>query len=204
MDKMIACLVAANGDIIAVNGEHDHGLMADFCEPEVNANDYLWYWFDLQTRKVECVRGDKEGYILPFEPKQSHDQAAQAFFDTCAETPADLMEYVKAGNWWHQGKQLIPLLTDSAQKIFKAYSAESSKVFDSAMEKITEAWEVAAKPLRDKYNDPTNATVGNDLCQIACDRDDAENAAYADMFAFDSHVWINLFSHSENRIEIWK
>ena len=111
---MISCLVPKTGAVYAVDGVVSHSEIARICK--VDEDRCLKYEFDLTTRTLEQ---DFAMDAAPFEAKQSHDAAAQAFFDASAGSATKLIAFVKRGNWNEQ--YLRPLLErDRAQRAAEA------------------------------------------------------------------------------------
>ena len=111
MCQMISCLVSKTGKVYAVDGVHSHSKIARICR--VNEDKCLRYEFDLTTR---TLKQDFRMDAAPFEAKQSHDAAAQAFFDAAAGSATTLIAFVRRGNWDEQW--LRPLLSAAARTAY--------------------------------------------------------------------------------------
>ncbi len=123
MCNMIACLVDRDAKVHAKNGVHSHSKIAKICR--VNEDKCLRYEYRLATRRLFQDFTIDEA---PFWPKQSHDQAAQRFFDGCAGTPEKLIAYVKKGNWDEEA--LPDLLTGLASVKFDEVCADAEAKYE--------------------------------------------------------------------------
>jgi hypothetical protein len=122
---MISCLVSKTGKVYAKDGVHSHSAIATACK--VDEDRCLKYEFDLVTR---TLKQDFDMDAVPFAAKQSHDAAAQGFFDACAGSATKLMAYVRRGNW--DSKHLRPLLSAPALKAYDEACASAEKAYDEA------------------------------------------------------------------------
>ena len=136
MCQMISCLVSKAGKVYAKNGVHSHSAIAEAFK--IDEDRHLKYEFVLTTR---TLKQDFEMDAAPFAAKQSHDEAAQRFFDQCAGTPMKLIAYVKRGNWLPD--YLLPLLTATARKAYGEAWATAGKAFDEAIAPAGKAYDEA-------------------------------------------------------------
>ena len=147
---MISCKVGVDGTVYATDGVHSHSAIAEACG--IKDDSALNYEFDLVTR---TLRQDFTMDAAPFTAKQSHDEAAQRFFDQCAGTPTKLMAYVRRGNFDEQ--YLLPLLTATAQTAYTAAVAPAQTVHEAAMAPARTAYAAATAPARTAYDAATKA-----------------------------------------------
>jgi hypothetical protein len=169
---MISCLVDRRGRVHAKDGVHSHAAIAVACG--VDEDGCLKYEYDLVKRRL--VQDWEEA---PFEAKQSHDAAAQTFFDECAGDAQRLLAYVKRGNW--DGAMLPKLLTNAARakydKVCDLAWAEYYKVCDAARAECDKVRD-AAWAKRDKYCAAAEAE-----CDEVCD------AAWAEYYKVRDAAW---------------
>ena len=150
MCQMISCLVSKTGKVYAVDGIHSHSKIAEKCG--IDEDRHLKYEFDLKTRKL---KQDFDMDAAPFAAKQSHDEAAQGFFDLCAGTPARLRAYVKRGSFLSD--YLVPLLTAAARKTYNEATAAAGKAYDEATAAARKAYDEAIAAPRKAYDEATAA-----------------------------------------------
>jgi hypothetical protein len=137
MCQMISCLVSKAGKVYAKDGVHSHSDIAGAFK--IDEDRHLKYEFVLTTR---LLKQDFEMDAAPFAAQQSHDEAAQRFFDQCAGTPRKLRVYVKRGNWLPD--YLLPLLNAPARKAYAEACATARKAHAEA---IAQAWKAHAEAI---------------------------------------------------------
>lgn len=141
MCNLISCLVTRAGKVLFVNGLLSHAEMAT--RLKVDEDKCLKYEYSIEEKKLIQDFGGSP----PFEAKQSHDQAALAFFEECAGTPEKLVAFVRKGNW--QQDQLTPLLS---AKGLKAFVAKERIARQSLNENITKHVEIRDKKIKAAEN----------------------------------------------------
>ena len=222
MCHMPSCLVDVRARVYAVNGVHSHSEIAT--NFRLDEDRCLRYEFDLRTRTlVQDFATDR----APFEAKQSHDQAAQAWFNTIVGTPELLMDYVMKGNWIE--RDLKPLLTVEAEKICTATLAESRKIYDTTLaesRKICAATLAEARKIYDAARAEARKTCGaaraeaEKIYVATCtEAEKIYDAAFVEAWKICAatlaesrkiygaafvEAWLQLFANSTNRIEIWQ
>ncbi len=189
MCNVISCLVNRSAKVYAKDGEHSHSKIALIFK--VNEDRCLRYEFRLVTR---TLFQDFTMDGAPFEAKQSHDQAAQSFFDECAGTPEKLMAYVQRGNWYRN--ILSDLLTGSAR-------VEYDKADASALAEYNKA-SIAAWVKYYKVRDAAEAKYDKASAVARAKYDKAIAGVWAKYDKACMETWLRLFKNPANRIKIWK
>ena len=189
MCRMISCLVDRGGKVYARDGVHSHSAIAELCG--INEDKCLKYEFDLVRRElVQDFTSDS----APFGAKQSHDQAAQRFFNACAGDADKLIAFVRRGNW---DRDLLPqLLVPSALKLYNETYAPARKLYE----------ETRASAL--KLYDETYASAWklyDETCATALKLYDETCAPAWKLYNETcASAWCELFAMAENRIEVWR
>lgn len=169
MCQMISILVGHDGTVYAVDGVHSHSEIATRCG--VNEDKCLRYEFDLKKRQL---KQDFNMDMAPFEAKQSHDAAAQRFFDQCAGDADTLIAFVKRGNW--RDVDLRPLLLAQAREAFNEARAPAWNAFEEAVAAARKAYDEAVAAACNAY-------------------DEAVAPAWIDLFAVPSNriaIWLEV------------
>ena len=190
MCYMISCLVGRSGKVYAFDGVHSHSEIAE--RAKINEDKYLKYEYRIASKElIQDFNMDS----TPFKPKQSHDQAAMAFFEECCGTPKKLIAFVKRGNW--DENELLPLLNKDSQK-------KLNSACDAAWKEYYSIRAVALKKYESEKEYSAACTAAEKKYYTVCidaarEYESIRDVSWKEFESVCAVIWVKLYSKPENR-----